>query len=203
MQNLTEKELVVLAQNRNDRAFDKLMSTYRPKMLNIMSNKFKKYSRIDVEDMIQDAMFKAYKNIGKYNPTHTFMTWFSKICVNTIIDHGRLVSSRMKDSSVSMDFKTSEQDGTEIKNLIPSNSLNPQESLERQNKADLALNLLCSNKLSDSIKIVAEMRYLDELSYEEISKRVGMPLGTVKAQLHRFRKVSAKIISKEMYESTY
>jgi RNA polymerase sigma-70 factor (ECF subfamily) len=51
------------------------------------------------------------------------------------------------------------------------------------------------DELNPKYKVLVEMRYFDELSYEEISEALNMPLGTVKAQLFRARNLLADILA--------
>jgi RNA polymerase sigma-70 factor (ECF subfamily) len=48
--------------------------------------------------------------------------------------------------------------------------------------------------LKPRYRILVEMRYFDELSYEEIAEKLELPLGTVKAQLFRAREFLANIL---------
>ena len=49
-------------------------------------------------------------------------------------------------------------------------------------------------KLKPRYRSLIEMRYFDELSYEEISEKTELPLGTVKAQLFRAREFLYQIL---------
>ena len=56
-------------------------------------------------------------------------------------------------------------------------------------------------RLKPHYQTLVELRYFNELSYEEISKELNLPLGTVKAQLFRARQMLFKLIeSTEMKE---
>ena len=50
------------------------------------------------------------------------------------------------------------------------------------------------SKLKPLYRILVEKRYFEELSYEEISEELGLPLGTVKAQLFRARDFLSNMI---------
>ena len=49
-------------------------------------------------------------------------------------------------------------------------------------------------KLKPRYRVLVELRYFDELSYEEIAEKLELPLGTVKAQLFRAREFLANIL---------
>ena len=63
----------------------------------------------------------------------------------------------------------------------------PEENLIRSQKALLMRNIV--QKLKPRYRTLIELRYFKEYSYEEISEELGLPLGTVKAQLFRAREL--------------
>lgn len=86
MNNLSEKELVVLAQGGNVRAISALIEKYRPLMVKSMAYKFKQFDKQTVEDVVQEAMIKVYSKISTYKPSYSFNTWVHRIVINKFID---------------------------------------------------------------------------------------------------------------------
>ena len=80
---------------------------------------------------------------------------------------------------------TVNEDGGEYKNVIKSNDLDPEENYIKKQKIE-SLKLIVE-KLKPKYRQLVEMRYYEELSYEEISEQLKLPIGTVKAQLFRAR----------------
>ena len=68
---------------------------------------------------------------------------------------------------------------------IKTSALDPEESIIKDQRAGLMRTIL--DELNPKYKTLIEMRYFEELSYEEIAEKLNMPLGTVKAQLFRAR----------------
>jgi RNA polymerase sigma-70 factor (ECF subfamily) len=201
MNNLSEKELVVLAQGGNVRAISALIEKYRPLMVKSMAYKFKQFDKQTVEDVVQEAMIKVYSKISTYKPSYSFNTWVHRIVINKFIDEGRKSSHRFGSQTTSINEVIGEgKTEFTLASSIPTDDKNPQEAMEKDDRAKFAHSLLNSNGVSEGIKIIAKMRYLDEMSYDEIVAETNLPLGTIKAQLHRFRQVSAKSISKEKAE---
>ena len=75
-----------------------------------------------------------------------------------------------------------------------SDSLNPEETVIQAQKVKLMRDLV--SKLKPRYRYLVELRYFDELSYEEIASVLNLPLGTVKAQLFRARDFLAAMIEK-------
>jgi RNA polymerase sigma-70 factor (ECF subfamily) len=71
---------------------------------------------------------------------------------------------------------------------------NPEEAIIHNQKVKHMRYLV--TKLKPRYRELVELRYFDELSYEEISERLNLPLGTVKAQLFRARDFLANMIEK-------
>ena len=111
-----------------------------------------------------------------------------KIAVNNAIDHIR--KKRLKTLSIDDDNDESTRlVFTNIRNTHP----NPEEKYIRDQRATILRAIL--DELNPKYKALVELRYFDELSYEEIAEKLNMPLGTVKAQLFRARNLLSDIIA--------
>jgi RNA polymerase sigma-70 factor (ECF subfamily) len=85
---------------------------------------------------------------------------------------------------LSIDDPLSEDGGMQdYSNNLKSNALDPEERYIRQQRKKIMRDLLA--KLSDKYKKMIELRFFEELSYQEIADELGLPIGTVKAQLFR------------------
>ena len=71
--------------------------------------------------------------------------------------------------------------------IIQDLSLNPQEETIKQQKVEIIQMIV--TQLPLKYQVLVKLRYFQELSYDEISKELDAPLGTVKAQLHRAREL--------------
>jgi RNA polymerase sigma-70 factor (ECF subfamily) len=183
--HLTEKgkrdyALVQSAIAGNQSAYTDLMKYYRDSlyfMLLKMTN-----NAADAEDMTIEAFGKAFKSIHLYSPQYAFSTWLFRIATNNTIDFIR----KKKQGTLSIDKNfNSEIDGSDISQNIESGGLDPEEIFVREQKIELMRQVV--DRLKPHYKHLIELRYFDELSYEEIAEEMELPLGTVKAQLFRAR----------------
>ena len=185
-----DQKLVLLAINENDQnAYAKLLARYKDSiyfMVNKMVN-----SKIDAEDLTIEAFGKAFNNIEKYNPNYAFSTWLFKIAVNNTIDFIR--KKRLKKSS--LDEPKSNKDGNDYSIDVKSDALDPEETFIKDQRKLLAVNI--TEKLPEHYRKLIEMRYFKELTYNEIAAKLEMPLGTVKAQLHRAKELLYIILKKK------
>ena len=93
-----------------------------------------------------------------------------------------------------MDTGIATDDGERIFFDAKSNTRDPEEVVIHKQKVLLMRELV--GKLKPRYRLLVEKRYFEELSYEEISEELNLPLGTVKAQLFRARDFLANMISK-------
>lgn len=177
--------LVEAALTGDEKAFAKLMSRYKDAiyfmLLKMVNNKS------DAEDLTLEAFGKAFKNLHQYSPSFAFSTWLFKIATNNCIDFLR------KRRGVYVSIENNQENGdndTPVK--LRSSDPNPEEKLIRIQKAILMRKIVF--RLKPRYRILVELRYFREFSYEEIAKELNLPLGTVKAQLFRAREMLFKMI---------
>jgi RNA polymerase sigma factor (sigma-70 family) len=184
--------LVEAALRGEEKAFARLLSKYKDAiyymLLKMVNNKS------DAEDLTIEAFGKAFKNLHQYSPNYAFSTWLFKIASNNCIDFLR----RRKGVLISIEHN---QEGSENDPLVKLKSIDPdpEQKMIRIQKAILLRRIV--RRLKPRYRMLVELRYFREYSYEEIAKELKLPLGTVKAQLFRAREMLFKMIeSTEMEE---
>ena len=190
--NLTEKgirdyALVQQAVRQGDqKAYAELMKHYHESLyfmlLKMTNNPF------DAEDLTIEAFGKAFKNLEQYTPDYAFSTWLFKIASNNCIDFIR----KKKKKTLSINENFGDQKDSEFANNIPSETLDPEEKIIKSQKIKLMRNVV--EKLKPHYRNLVILRYFKEYSYEEISRELDLPLGTVKAQLFRAREFLYNIL---------
>ena len=179
--------LIRAALDKDDqKAYAELMERYRDSvyfmLLKMVNNKD------DAEDLTIEAFGKAFKRLNQYTPTYAFSTWLFKIASNNCIDFIR----RKKMVMFSIDKKFENDEGGELNMDIRADSPNPEEHMVRKQKVKHMHEIV--EKLKPRYRVLVELRYFDELSYEEIAEKLELPLGTVKAQLFRAREFLENIL---------
>lgn len=178
-------ELVKKAIAGDQRAYGELMSRYRDSiyfmLLKMVNNKS------DAEDLTIEAFGKAFKNIKQYSPNFAFSTWLFKIASNNGIDFLR----KKRGIIISLDDTDNEKEDSKPRTVIDE-GLDPAETMIKSQIVDLVRNVV--QKLKPRYRQLVEMRYFQELSYDEISQELDLPLGTVKAQLFRSRELLFNIL---------
>ncbi len=172
--------------NGDQKAYAELMNNYRDSiyfMLLKMTN-----DTDDADDLTIEAFGKAFKKLHQYTPDYAFSTWLFKIASNNCIDFIR----KKKKMTLSIDKSYDNVEGSEMAQNIPAQVPDPEEYFIKKQKIKLMREIV--EKLKPRYKTLVDMRYFQELSYEEISEELKLPLGTVKAQLFRAREFLFNIL---------
>ena len=178
--------LVEQAKKGNEKAFASLMNRYRDSIYYMLLKMVNNSS--DAEDLTIVAFGKAFRNLHSYTPKFAFSTWLFKFATNNCIDFIR----KKQASPTPLDHL---QDSLEnITVNIQSDMPDPEESLINHQKI-AALKDIVSH-LKPRYKLLIELRYYKEYSYEEISSELNLPIGTVKAQLSRAKTLLYNILIK-------
>lgn len=179
-------ELVQQAIEGNQMAYAELMDRYRESIYYMMLKMVKNTD--DADDLTIEAFGKAFNRLQQYSPNYAFSTWLFKIASNNCIDFIR--KKRVKLTSMDTGIKT--DDGETVFLDAKSNTKDPEETIMYKQKVMHMRQVV--SRLKPRYRILVEKRYFEELSYEEISEELGLPLGTVKAQLFRARDFLANMM---------
>ena len=122
----------------------------------------------EAEDVVQEALVKAYRSLGRFRDGAPFRPWLLRIVANETRNHHRSAVRRgAREQAVA----------------IPEALLDPSEQVAaREQQARL---LAAVNGLPDRLRVVVTCRYLLELDEAETATTLGLPRGTVKSRLSR------------------
>jgi RNA polymerase sigma factor (sigma-70 family) len=148
-------------------------------------------NRDDAEDLTIEAFGKAFKSLAQYTPNYAFSTWLFKIASNNCIDFMR----KKRQKFVSLDQEQEDNPGSQLSKTVSDEDLNPEEALINEQKVKYMRAIV--EKLKPHYRVLIEMRYFEELSYEEIAEKLDLPMGTVKAKLFRARDLLYNILSNQ------
>ena len=138
----------------------------------------------EAEDITIETFSKAFDKLDTYNSSYTFGTWLTTISKNIQID-----KHRKKKTSI---FSKTADTSDEVFKKIPDHSPTAEDKLiTEQNLAEL---LRYIKQLKPHYQDVINLRYFQEMSYQEISEALEEPLNNVKVRLLRARKLLAEII---------
>ena len=181
--NRTDQQLIEQTLAGNTICYETLFDRYRRQLYAAILSKCG--DEQDAGDIIQETYVKAYFNLPRYNADFTFGQWIYSSARNLFIDYTRRKLSA--GTNVSIDNRN----GCEIN--PPCDMPNPEERIISRQRSSLLDNLL--EELPAHYRTMIQLRFIKEYSYEEIAEQLGMPIGTVKTQIHRARERLCRLIT--------
>ena len=134
--------------------------------------------REEIEDLVSEVFFKAYRNLGQYRPDHPFSTWLYRLAANHVMDHGR----KARRSAVQ----------SEMPEQLDDKRPGPGEQVEVNERASLIRAAL--NELRPHYREVLFLVYVEGFRVKETARTLGLPQGTIKSRLKRGREALRKIL---------
>lgn len=171
--------------NSDQQAYAELHKNYRDTLYYMMLKMTG--DPVEADDLTIEAFGKAFQNLKNYTPNYAFSTWLFRIATNNCIDYMR---KKVKvDSAIKITKEESVLNGVK---QIRTTSPDPEEQFINDQKVDLMREVV--KRLKPNYRKLIEMRYFKEFSYAEIVDEVGLPLGTIKAQIFRARELMFQML---------
>lgn len=132
----------------------------------------------DARDLVQETFLRAIRALDRFDLSRPFRNWIFRIAQNLAIDHLR----RNRIRTVSLDADEDDPNGLRPP-VLADEGPGPEEDHEQVWLQGRLAELVAS--LPPEYRTVVHLRHREQLAYEEIAEVLGVPLGTVKARLHR------------------
>ena len=173
----TEEELVQLLKSGDQSAFEYLYDHYSGALNNVILKLINDQQL--AEDILQEAFVKIWNNFSSYDSSKgRLFTWMLNITRNLTID-----TIRSKNYKKQSKIQSTEKAVTYSSNNVDEN--NKFDALGIRKQTDL---------LKEDQKRVIDLAYFEGLTQEEISKALGIPLGTVKTRIRSAISVLRKLL---------
>lgn len=173
--------------DNDQQAYAELMRLYRDSIYYMMFKIVKNSD--DAEDLTLETFGKAFRYLDKYTPQYAFSTWLFRIAVNNSIDYIRHKNNSPQCVDDDLYTTTTEQ---LIDRSQAQSTRTPEEEVMDKQRMQLLRNAV--SQLPEKYRKVVELRYYDELSYEEISDALSISLSNVKIQLLRAKNMLYEIV---------
>ena len=176
------------ALDQNDQqAYAELMRLYRDSIYYMLMRMVK--NKDDAEDLTLMTFGKAFRYLDKYTPQYAFSTWLYRIALNNSIDFLRVKNNMPQyfEEDLYTNSTTS---------IIDQSEDNLQRTPEDEviDKQRLQLLRAAVSELPERYRRVIELRYYEDLAYEEIAERLGLTLSNVKIQIMRAKNMLAELM---------
>jgi len=177
---IKDYKLLIEAKQGNQKAFERILKRYKDAIFYTLLEKTKNYT--DAEELTYEALLKAFTNLHQYSEKYSFSTWLFKIAENTCRDFFR----KKKKEMLSVDKLQKTIEKSDFISLNESVSSPEERIIEKQQLDKMKIEM---EKLNEKYKMLIKLRYFREYTYKEIAEELDIPIGTVKTQLHRAKKM--------------
>jgi len=132
--------------------------------------------REEAEELTHEIIIQVYRRLDRFDPRAHFAVWLNSVARNFCIDRYRM-RVRERQRMVRGEFS--------FDRVVTSRRKDPYRLYQAQEMRESFRSVLAT--LSPKLGEVVRLRFLEELAYEEIAERLGVPEGTVKSRIHRGR----------------
>jgi RNA polymerase sigma-70 factor (ECF subfamily) len=172
-------DLVHASKNGDVAAFEQLVKRYDRRLLRISQTVIR--NREDSEDAVQEALLKAFQNLGTFREDSQFSTWLIRITVNESLMKLRKQRAH-KEVSLDEDF---ESDGDALPVDVPDLAPNPEQLCWASELRDILARTV--EELRPILRTVFVLRDVEGLSIEQTAQVLNLSQAAVKARLWRVR----------------
>jgi RNA polymerase sigma-70 factor (ECF subfamily) len=173
---ITDEQLIAKFQAGDLGAFDQIVERYQGQLINFVGRLLN--DRNAAEDIVQETFLRVYRNKHRYKEIARFSTWIYTIA-------GNLARTELRRRKIRNFFSISQRGEGEKDYEIPDTDIDVEKSVEGSLVKEMILREVM--KLPVYFREVIILRDLQDLSYEEISQILNVPLGTVKSRVNRGR----------------
>ena len=183
--NLSLEDHIKNAKEGVQTSFNYLLDTYWNDVYGFQLKRVQ--NEYEAEDITIQSFSRAFDRIETFKEEYNFKTWIIQISKNIHID-----LQRKKNASI-IAKTTTEADNDSIYSIIDDNPSPEDRLITEQNLAQL---LKFIKQLKPHYQEVINLRYFQELTYQEIAEKLDEPINNIKVKLLRAKKLLSEIIYK-------
>ena len=180
MERLADEKLVSQTLKGEEGAFSTLIKRYEKQIYSLayrLTN-----NKDDAQDLAQEAFIKIYKNLDKYDHERPFFPWMYKVAAN--VCYSMLRQSKSHATEITLEKVI------EFSPLIPDRNTHPEEYYQTKETQKLVRQAIA--ELPERYRVPLVLKYLEEMSYKEISEILDIPVTTIETRLYRGRSLLKK-----------
>lgn len=204
-----EKDFAILMQtgtaNEKQTAFNYLYQRHNKALFFKVIRSFKMDKEMG-RDLVQEIFMKVFQKINSYSPDYAFSTWLYKIANNHIIDRKRQQNFEVLNFEllqVSANESSEDTGANAMVFQLEDKSHNNHELLIRKERAKMVHQAIENAIKTDLSKQVLKMVFMEDLAYEDISKKMNISEGKVKTIVFRAKETLRNYLSEKKFDFTY
>ena len=176
--------LIRRCKNNERAAFDILLGKYERYLYNICYGYT--FNQDEALDIMQEIYIKIFRNIHTFDETRPLLPWLKRVAINTCLNYKR---DNKKLPKLSLDLETGENENSTLLDCIAAVDDTEETAIFHETQEAVTKSL---QKLPDNYRLPLTLRYLENMSYEEIASVLKQPLGTIKSNVYRARNMMKK-----------
>ncbi len=170
---LTDEQLVELAVSKDSEAFGEIVKRWERKIFALCFGMLARED--DARDAAQETFIAAYRHLAKFRGEAKVSSWLHRIAVNQCLTTKRRAKSRSEDF---LDEETNEEERV----FIAPSHLMPSRTAEQNERLVIVRQAVTS--LPVDLRQVIVMKEFEDMTFQEISETLELPLSTVKSRLY-------------------
>ncbi|QRN85014.1 sigma-70 family RNA polymerase sigma factor [Clostridia bacterium] len=186
MESLSDEKLVQMVLDGDREVFSVLISRYERQIYGLayrLTN-----NKHEAQDLGQEAFIKIYQSLGKYDPGRPFFSWMYKVAANQC--YSILRKKREAETPLESVIEFVSDDHEE------ENS--PEQFILKKENQDTVRRALVS--LPEKYRMALILRFMEDMSYQEIADTMEISLSAVESRIHRGKKLLLKSYQEERGE---
>jgi len=186
MREFSDEQLAKLVLEGRSDAYQILVERYQKQIFALAYRLGGDYD--EAQDMAQESFIRIYQELPKFDCSRRFFPWMYRVAHNTCIN---LLHKRPKDTTpLENVYDAAEEDAGEI--------VDPGRDIEQQERSRAITEALQS--MPESYRLPLVMKYLEGMSYQEISEQLDLPVSTIETRLFRGRKMLKDTLEKYLFD---
>lgn len=183
---MNDIEIVTKTLNGDKEQFKALVIKYKLALYRHVQSKVRNIAESEI--LVNEIFTKAWERLSTYNKQDSFYSWLLAIATNHVIDYVRNKSKIPQ--VVSQDYTF---DGDITTNIMSTDNNIEEDIISTETKNSIQDMV---KSLKPEYKKLIHMRYVENMTYDEIAKTLNKPIGTIKTGLYRAKLELGKIMSK-------
>ncbi len=168
----SDAELVTRARQGDETAFEQLVLRHQRYVFNLAYRVLDDYT--EAEDVTQEAFVRVWRGLSSFRGQARFTTWLYRIVHNLCLNRLPRLRQELLQTAP-------------LEEVLPNPDPSPTDLFDVQEQVAFLHAQL--DRLPEKYRLVLTLRYLQQLSYDEIAAVLDVPMGTVKTHIHRARQL--------------
>ncbi len=178
-------ELIRRHRSGDPRAFEEIVSCYRPRLLGLATAMI--HNATEAEDIVQEAFIRAHRGLTVFRGDSSLATWLHRITANLSKNRYHYLRRRRVDKTLSIDAPMGDGNDTQFSDILACNALGPNQVTVIAEFERLVER--CMRRLTSIHREALGLILEEHMTYEQAGEALEIQIGTVKSRVARARHI--------------